>query len=202
MRPYKIKIAPGSAYELSAVGDYVRIKSASVAITVEAPEQNESAEMEQGDDATLSAFSRLRLSHADAAEQSVTVYIGKGTRAGSSKVGGAISVVGGSISVVGGSISVSNIPANGGAFANTGKTVINASAQLLAANASRRFLLIQNKDPGGNIWVTLDGSAATEGNGVKIVPGGSLILDSYAPTGAIYAIGDIASNANIVTVEG
>lgn len=195
MRPYKIKIAPGSAYELSAVGDYVRIKSASVAITVEAPEQNESAEMEQGDDATLSAFSRLRLSHADAAEQSVTVYIGKGTRAGSSKVGGAISVVGGSISV-------SNIPANGGAFANTGKTVINASAQLLAANASRRFLLIQNKDPGGNIWVTLDGSAATEGNGVKIVPGGSLILDSYAPTGAIYAIGDIASNANIVTVEG
>lgn len=98
-----------------------------------------------------------------------------------------------------GSVSITNV---NGAFTNTGKTVTNASAQLLAANAARRFLLVQNKDASGNIWVTLDGSAATAGNGVKISPGGSLILDTYAPTGEIRAIGDIASNVNIVTVEG
>lgn len=104
-----------------------------------------------------------------------------------------------------GSVSVTNFPAAvavNGPMSNAGKTVTNASAQLLAANASRRFLMIQNKDAAGNIFVTLDGSAATTANGVKIVPGGSLILDIYTPTGAVMAIGDIASNANIVVVEG
>lgn len=191
MRPFKIKIPVGADYELSAVGDYVRLKAASVAVTVRAPDNNETVELEQGDDAVLSAFSRLRLSHADAAEQIVTVYVGKGTRAGSSKVGGAVAV--------------SNFPASvavNGPMVNAAKAVTNASAQVLAANAARRFLMVQNKDAAGSVWVTLDGSAATTGNGIKIAPGSSLILDVYTPVAAIMAIGDIASNANIVVVEG
>ena len=192
MRPYTIKIGVGEVYELAVVGDYVRIKTATVAVTIESPENNEQAELEQGDDISITAFSRLRIWHSSTAEQTVIIYIGKGTRAGSSKIGG-------SVSVSGGSISVSNIS---GAFVNSAKTVTNVSAQLLAGNAARRFVMIQNKDPAGNIWVTLDGSAATSANGVKLAPGASLILDVYAPIGEIMAIGDIASNANIVTVEG
>lgn len=88
-----------------------------------------------------------------------------------------------------------------GAFANVAKTVTNASASMLAANANRQYLLIQNNDTLGNICVTF-GSAATLANGVKIVPGGSYELNGVIPSAQIFAIGDIASNANIVTVEG
>ena len=100
-----------------------------------------------------------------------------------------------------GSVTVLNV---NGAFVNTQKTVTNASAQLLAANAARRYLLIQNNDAAGNIFVRLDGGVATVGTGVKIPFGGSyeIGVGGYTPTGAIVAIGDIASNANIVTVEG
>lgn len=98
-----------------------------------------------------------------------------------------------------GVVSVSNV---NGPMVNTAKTVTNASAQLVAANASRRFLLIQNKDAAGNLFVTLDGTAATTANGIKIGSGSTLILDVFAPVGAIFAIGDVASNANIVVVEG
>jgi hypothetical protein len=98
-----------------------------------------------------------------------------------------------------GSVAITNVS---GAFVNAQKTVTNASATLLAANAARRYLLIQNNDTTGHIFVRLDGAAATTTTGVKIPAGGSYELQGFAPTGAITAIGSIASNANIVTVEG
>ena len=98
-----------------------------------------------------------------------------------------------------GSVAVTNVS---GAFTNAAATVTNASAQLKAANATRRYLLIQNNDASGDIYVRLDGTAATIGTGVKIPAGGSYELQGYVPTGAVTAIGSIASNANIVVVEG
>lgn len=101
-----------------------------------------------------------------------------------------------------GTVAVSNLPADRGAFTQTQRTVTNASAQMLAANASRRYLLIQNKDTAGIVYVNLQGSAATVANGLAIEPGGSLELQGYVPNGAITAIGSIASNANVISVEG
>lgn len=98
-----------------------------------------------------------------------------------------------------GNVQITNMQ---GAFSQAQKTVTNASGQLLAANSARRYLLIQNNDASGDIFVTLDGTAATTTKGIKIAAGGSLIVDQYAPTAAINAIGSIASNANIVVVEG
>lgn len=190
MRPLTLKIPAGEVVEVGAVGDYIRIKSALVEITAEAPDNNERAEMEQGDDVVFSPFQRLRFSHADVAEQTVRVYVGKGTRAGSSKIGGSITA------------SVSNLPAQQGAMTQAAATVTNASGQLLAAKANRRVLIVQNNDATGNIFVNLTGVAATVANGIKIAPGGSLILDVYAPSAAITAIGDIASNANVIVIEG
>lgn len=85
---------------------------------------------------------------------------------------------------------------------NAAKIVTNASGQLLAANAARKYLLIQNKDAAGIIYVTFDGTAATAANGVEIGPKGYHLLDVIVPTGAIMAIGSIASNANVLVVEG
>jgi hypothetical protein len=97
-----------------------------------------------------------------------------------------------------GDVNVLNV---NGAFVQAPNTVTNASGQLLAAKAGRRYVLIQNNDSGGDIYVTLDGSAATLAKGIKIAAGGSYECQGFAPTGAIFAIGSIASNANVVTVE-
>lgn len=85
---------------------------------------------------------------------------------------------------------------------NTAKTVTNVSGQLLAANASRQYLLIQNKDPSGILYVNFGAGAATVANGVQIAPGGSYELDCVVPTTAVQCIGSIASNANVLVVEG
>lgn len=98
-----------------------------------------------------------------------------------------------------GQVTVTN---TAGAYTQAQATVTNANAQLIAANAARRYLLIQNNDASGDIYVTLDGTPATTAKGIKIAPGGSLELAGYCPIGAVFAIGSIASNANVVTVEG
>jgi hypothetical protein len=98
-----------------------------------------------------------------------------------------------------GAVNVQNVR---GPATQAAPPVTTASGQLMALNAERRFLLIQNKDPAGNIWVNFTGAAATQANGVRIGPGDSLSLESWVPTGAITAIGDLANNPNVVTVEG
>lgn len=92
-------------------------------------------------------------------------------------------------------------PKSGG-FLNTQKTVTNASGALVAASPGRQYLLIQNKDSQGNIFVTFGGAAATQANGLKISPGGYWEWSEVIPTGGINAIGDIANNPNVVIVEG
>lgn len=89
-----------------------------------------------------------------------------------------------------------------GAFTQAQKAVTNASGQLLAAKATRRYLLVQNNDATGVIYLTVDGGAATTGKGIKIEPGGSYECAGFAPSGAIFAIGSVANNPNVVTVEG
>lgn len=98
-----------------------------------------------------------------------------------------------------GQVTVTN---TAGAFTNTQVTVTSSSTTIDAANPARRYLLIQNNDATGDIYVRLDGVAATLTTGVKIPAGGSYEVTGYVPTGAITAIGSIASNANVVIVEG
>lgn len=88
-----------------------------------------------------------------------------------------------------------------GAFAATQKTVTTTSGQVLAANAARQYLLVQNSDPVGIVYLAF-GTAATAAAGVKIIPGGNYELSDVVPTAAIYCIGTLASNANVVVVEG
>lgn len=88
------------------------------------------------------------------------------------------------------------------AFANTAKTITSTSAQLVAASPGRQYLLVQNRDPSGNIYLNFGAGAATAGNGVKIAPGGAFEMNVVNTSTSIQAIGDIASNANVLVVEG
>lgn len=98
-----------------------------------------------------------------------------------------------------GDVAITNV---NGAFAHTAETVTSTSASIVAANANRRYLLIQNNDAAGDIYVRVDGTAATIGTGIKIAAGDSWEIQGFAPTGEVTAIGSIASNANVVAVEG
>lgn len=101
-----------------------------------------------------------------------------------------------------GSVTVTSAKAPQSAgFDNLQKTVTNASAVLLAANSARQYLLVQNKDLAGAVYLAF-GKAATVAAGVRVIPGGAFELVGTVTTQAVYAIGDIASNANVVTVEG
>lgn len=100
-----------------------------------------------------------------------------------------------------GNVVVTSLAPSRAAATQAAGTVTTASAQLVAAKSNRTYLLIQNKDVSGKIWLNLAGAAATQANGVLIPPGGSYELNCNILTGAVFAIGDIASNPNIVIVE-
>ena len=89
-----------------------------------------------------------------------------------------------------------------GVFANTQKTITTTSGQLVAANPLRQYLLIQNKDASANLWLNFGTGAATTNNGVLIGPKGSFEMNATQTTQAIQVIGDVASNANVVVLEG
>lgn len=120
--------------------------------------------------------------------QTVRFFVADG-KAGTRRVAGSVAVTG--------AVSI-NDSFN---FTNAAATVTNASASLVAALPTRKFLLIQNKDSAGSIFVNF-GAAATVANGIRIVPGGYLELAHKVPPQQIFAIGDIASNANVLVCQG
>jgi len=85
-------------------------------------------------------------------------------------------------------------------FSQPLKTVTSASGLLLAANPNRRYLAVQNLNSAGYISLGFD-AAAVLGAGLTIAAAGNWEFP-VIPLGAIYAIGSIASNPNIVVVEG
>jgi len=86
-------------------------------------------------------------------------------------------------------------------FSTTGKAVATASAQLVAGNLARQYLLIQNNHPSSTLFLGFGAGPATLADGLKVVPGGFAEFASCVPTGAIHAIAD-AANAAVVVVEG
>lgn len=85
-------------------------------------------------------------------------------------------------------------------FTNTAPTITNATTVAIAANASRKYLSVQNNDATGNLFCT-PVAAATTTNGVKILPA-QMWAPSVTTTSAINCIGSIASNANVIVTEG
>jgi len=85
-------------------------------------------------------------------------------------------------------------------FSSTGKAVATASAQLVAANAVRQYLLVQNNHPSSTLYLGF-GAPATLADGLKVVPGGFAEFASCVPVGAVHAIAD-AANGSVVVVEG
>ncbi len=189
MRLYTFKVAVGAVFDLTAAGNYIRIRSvtggSSVNISIQNEDGNEQAELSQGDDCEFTPFSRLRISHDGTVEQVIKLMVAKDRKSGSAQISGSINT----------QISV-------GPWM-TQKTVTNAAA---TANnfmplSARSYLLIQNKSATGSIYLNVNG-VATVANGLRLGPG-----ESYEVPAAIRfacgisAIGDIPSNTEVVTIE-
>lgn len=182
---YTIDLGANASKELLVAGDFFLILTATGLVKIKAP-FGELDNVTVGQGLQNTPFERLMFTDKSGASNTITVFIGDENF---------ITGIVGSMAVT------SNKVPQSGAFVNVNATVTNASAQLLAANAARQYLLVQNKDTAGSIYLNF-GAAATVANGVAIGPGGVYELTGIASTQAINAIGSIASNANIVTVEG
>lgn len=189
---FKLTLAANEVREVSLQGEYFELRTAASAIDVELLDRSGGVvslieQAQESDYVRPGRYETVRITNG-ATAQAVQFWYGSGD-AGSRRFSGSVS----------GTVNIGN---TSGAFTQAQATVTNASGQLLAANAARRYLLIQNNDTSGDIYVTLDGTAATTAKGLKIAAGGALELQGYAPTGAINAIGSLATQSNVVTVEG
>ena len=130
------------------------------------------------------AFDRIAITNNNASAQNITfvVRLGNEVRYDSPPTG---------------QVSIAN-----GAFSQYVANVGTSSFTLKPANTARGYFLVQNRDTLGNLYVSVDGSAATVAKGILLAPGESWELMGRCPNGAINAIGDIASNPNVIVVEG
>ena len=82
----------------------------------------------------------------------------------------------------------------------TTSPVTSTSATLLAANSARKSLLVQNNDSTGIVYLGFQAPATA--SGVKLGPGMSFFVNQAVPVNILTAIGSIANNTNVTTVEG
>lgn len=188
MRIINIKVGANQAFDLAASGDYVRVRESAVDLTIENPENGEKIEVSQGDDFEFNTFKSLRISHASVSDQPIKLIISKGKKAGSAQIAGSVSLQG----------------LGAGSFTQSRVSLTNVNQQLLAANSSRKYLLIQNNDSAAIMRVTLNGNAATASQGFRIGAGESLELSTYNATGAVNAIMETTTGAtnNVEFAEG
>ena len=180
---YSVTLAANATYELLVDAGYYKILAATGALNIRRDGGTLLSNLQPGQGERVN-FTRLQLQDTSGAQNTVQLVV-----ADDSFVDDRIF----------GTVTLSPL---GATFANANKTVTNASGQLLAANAARKYLLVQNNGT-GDIYVTLDGTAATTANGVRLAAGGGTMeLSTVVPSGAINAIGAIANNPNVVVVEG
>lgn len=185
---YTIPLTGNGSYRLQVAGRFFKIISATGQLSVNAPGSfGTISPLTGGQGLEDTPFSELYLTDLTGSSNSVVLVIGDERFIDTSL----------------GSVSISaNKSPQVGTVTQTTKTVTNASALLLAANPSRQYLLIQNKDGAGNVFINVAAAAATVAGGLKVAAGGNFEPTSAVMTGAIYAIGDIASNANVIVIEG
>ncbi len=182
---YDFTVPANGVHRLLVAGDYFKLMTASGPMDVQA-EWGELRGLQAGQGLEATPFSYLVFRDTSGAPNPARVFIGDEKF---------IDGLGGTVNI--GTNAVPKSPA----FLAQQKNVTNASAQLLAANVDRQYLLIQNNAASGDVYVSF-GVAAVIGSAVRVVAGGNYELASVVPMSAIHAIGSVALNSDVVVVEG
>ena len=194
MRDLRLMIGAGQVEEVAAVGAYLRIKSASVPLLIEIEGGKSRFEIAKGGSANLMPFQRFSVSHSSGTDQAVVIAVGED---GEEQTEG---VMTGEVAIPGGVII--NNPVVYTNVTHTQRTVTNTSSAIAPNRPTRSFLIIQNRSFVGSIYVKFV-TSATVADGIRIAPGEKLeFLAGVVPNGLIYAIGDLASNSDVLVVEG
>lgn len=195
MRTIKLKIAAGDTESIGVTGDYVRVRLAPYDVLIFNTKNGQTVEASQGDDFELDAFDALKITNTGATDEFFKFTIAQGKKAGSSP-----GVISGSVTILNPAVT----PINNGIFTQSRASVTNVNQAIIAANASRKYLLIQNNDSGAFLRVKLDGTNATAAQGFRVAPNGILELPNFSATSAINCMMETASAAvgNVEFVEG
>lgn len=207
LRDQKVKIAAGEQITLAVNADYLRIKKSNIPVRFKT-KNGDDFEIKQGDEVSISNFEYVYIKNESAGDEVIDLYTGKDERVGSAELSGSVALTG-DVSLSAAtlaaleSVTVQNKDAANGAFTQGRASVTNVNQVLIAANAARRYLLIQNNSTTAVLRVKLDGSAATAGAGFRVTQGAVLEIPNYAVTGAINcmmeAADGTADNVEFVT---
>lgn len=183
MKPYTLKIPAGAEYPLFVGrGDYVRVHESAQPLTVENPHNSEAVELYEGDDANLTPFEELRFSHGAAGEVEAVVYIGNGTRAGSSRIGGDVGIK------------------QGSALALAAEAVSDAAAEIAASSGTRKALHVRNA---GGALIAIGPAGVTVATAPIHLEPGEEWREEAGAAAAWYAICDatLTSTANVLEIS-
>jgi hypothetical protein len=205
LRDQKVRIAAGEQITLAVDADYLRIKKSNIAVRFKT-QSGDDFEIKQGDEVSIANFQYVYIKNESASDEVIDLYTGKNERVGSAELSGSVALTG-DVSLSAAtlaaleSVNVQNV---NGAFTQGRASVTNVNKVLIAANAARRYLLIQNNSTTAVLRVTLDGGAATAAAGFRVPQGGVLEVPNYAVTGAINCIMETvdATAANVEFVTG
>lgn len=182
---YEFTVPASGSYRLMVQGDYFKILAASGAVDV-LGNWGRLSGLTAGQGLEESPFQSLLFTDKTGGPNVLRVVIGDQKF----------------IDGVSGSAAISsNVVARVGGMTHTSVTVTNASAQHVAANAARQYIAVQNRDVSGILYLRF-GAAATTATGILIPPGQSYESGAVVSTQAVHIIGSIASNANVLIVEG
>lgn len=195
-----VTLQAGQAQEYFERGDFLRIMDAQAAVTVifyrNGAEVSRAVNVVEGYAERFSAgdFDKVRIESATTNTVHFGIRLGQEISYDKAPTG--------DVNVLNFPPAPTPTPVNG-AFSHSVVAVATSNVQLLAANANRRYLLVQNNDSVVDVWVRVDGVAATLGGGVRLLAGGSTLeLQGFVPTGAINAIGTNGGTANLQVIEG
>jgi hypothetical protein len=181
---YTFTLGANAAYNLLVAGEFFKVLAASGSLRVDAPNFLLDG-ISTGQGLEKTPFDRLTFTDKSGAGNTVTVVVGD-----QNFLDGTL-----------GNVSITATKAPKSALVHTAPAIGAASAQALAANASRQYLMIQNNDPASTLWVRADGAAATKVAPAFKIPPGGFWEPITIPTGAVMAIGDAANN-NATFIEG
>ncbi|ABE49091.1 ubiquitin-like domain-containing protein [Methylobacillus flagellatus] len=195
LKLYTFKVQAGGEEIPALTGDYIRIEKALVPVRVRT-ENGDDFTLDEGEEANIGEFKRLILGHGGVGEEEIRLFVGTGgARVGSAKVSGGVSVPGG--------VNVNNLRSavQVGNSNLVRRTITTSAGELAAVNPNRAFISIKNQDEVGTIWVS-SGSVSV-GNGWELGPGESIeFIGGAVFTGVLIAIGNAASNPNVMVWEG
>lgn len=179
LRDQKVKIKAGEQITLAVNADYLRIKKSNIPVRFKT-KNGDDFEIKQGDEVLISNFEYVYITNESAGDEIIDLYTGTNERVGSAELSG--------------SVNVSSFENNGAAVQGR-VSLTNVNQQILAANANRKYLIIQNNDVSAVMRVNIAGNAATVAQGFRIPAGGTFEFENFNVTGAINCIMETATAA-------